>query len=103
MAKKRVQWFEDEIFWEKAHPILFTEQRIENAKEEVKCVAKLLRLRRGTHVLDLCCGVGRHSIEMAKRGLVVTAVDKTERYLRKARREAKKQKVALFHLRNIRS
>lgn len=95
MPKKRIQWFEDEKFWEKVDPILFSKQRIENAREEVRCVSKLLRLRRGAHVLDLCCGVGRHSIEMAKRGFLVTAVDKTERYLRKARREAKKQKVAI--------
>lgn len=95
MAKRREKWFEDDVLWGRVDPILFSKQRIENAAKEVKGIAKLLKLRRGARVLDLCCGVGRHSIEMAKRGLVVTGVDRTGKYLRKARRAARKEKVAI--------
>lgn len=95
MAGTRIPWHDDEEFWEKVGPVLFSEQRIENAKEEARSIAKLLRLRRGARVLDLCCGIGRHSIEMARRGFQVTGVDRTERYLRRARRAAKKQEVSV--------
>ena len=36
-------------------------------------------------VLDLCCGVGRHSIELARRGFRVTGVDRFEPFLERAR------------------
>ena len=39
-------------------------------------------------VLDLCCGFGRISAELARRGFAVTGVDITETYLQAAREEA---------------
>jgi len=39
-------------------------------------------------VLDLCCGFGRISAELARRGFSVTGVDITETYLQAAREEA---------------
>jgi 2-polyprenyl-3-methyl-5-hydroxy-6-metoxy-1,4-benzoquinol methylase len=39
-------------------------------------------------VLDLCCGPGRCSIALAKRGFSVTGVDKTKYLLNKARAKA---------------
>lgn len=39
-------------------------------------------------VLDLCCGYGRHSIELAERGFDVTGVDLTEHYLEYAKERA---------------
>ncbi|MDR0323440.1 MAG: class I SAM-dependent methyltransferase [Treponema sp.] len=39
-------------------------------------------------ILDLCCGFGRISAELARRGFAVTGVDITESYLRTAREEA---------------
>jgi hypothetical protein len=56
MAEKRIPWHEDNRFWQTLGPILFSEPRIQNAAMEVGRIAKLLHLRRGAHVLDLCCG-----------------------------------------------
>ena len=39
-------------------------------------------------ILDLCCGFGRISAELARRGFSVTGVDITESYLKTAREEA---------------
>ena len=39
-------------------------------------------------ILDLCCGFGRISAELARRGFAVTGVDITESYLKTAREEA---------------
>jgi SAM-dependent methyltransferase len=39
-------------------------------------------------ILDLCCGFGRISTELARNGFAVTGVDITESYLRTAREDA---------------
>jgi SAM-dependent methyltransferase len=45
----------------------------------------------GGHILDLCCGIGRHSLEFARRGFKVTGVDRTSGYLNQAREQANKE------------
>ncbi|MFQ5595926.1 MAG: class I SAM-dependent methyltransferase, partial [Anaerolineae bacterium] len=81
-------WHEDDVFWEAWAPQMFTEQRWEMASEEVDAVIQLLDLSPGAHVLDLCCGPGRHSLELARRGFRITGVDRTPAYLDQARRLA---------------
>jgi SAM-dependent methyltransferase len=85
-AKK--PWHDDDSFWETAGPVLFTERRWENAPQEVEAMVSLLGLSTGGKVLDLCCGVGRHSLEFARRGFQVTGVDRTATYLEDARTRA---------------
>ncbi len=65
------------------------------ATEEVNNIIDLLHLKRGSKILDLCCGVGRHSLEFARRGYSVTGVDLTGIYLREARRKAKHEGLAI--------
>jgi len=84
-------WHEKDSFWETAGPVLFTQGRWENAPAEVKAMVALLGLPPGAKVLDLCCGVGRHSLELARRGFQVTAVDRTASYLAEARGRASKE------------
>ena len=74
-------WREEDSFWEIAGPVLFTEQRWEYAPREVGAMVSLLGLSPGARVLDMCCGVGRHSLEFARRGFRVTGVDRTGTYL----------------------
>jgi SAM-dependent methyltransferase len=82
-------WYEDDLFWETVAPVLFSERRWSDAPTEVEDVVSLLGISPGAKVLDLCCGVGRHSLELARRGFHVTGVDKTAAYLERARRQAK--------------
>ena len=42
---------------------------------EVDFLVEALGLREGARVLDLACGHGRHSVELARRGCAVTGVD----------------------------
>jgi len=81
-------WHEQDSFWETAGPLLFTERRWECAPREVEAMVSLLGLTPGAAVLDLCCGVGRHSLELARRGFQVTGVDRTAAYLEEAGRRA---------------
>jgi len=80
-------WHELDDFWEAFEPILFA-QHWSAAPVEVDAIISLLQLQRGMSILDLCCGLGRHSLELARRGFRVTGVDRTRRYLDKAAAQA---------------
>jgi len=47
----------------------------ERTREEVTGIKRLLGLMTGSWVLDCPCGIGRHSIELNRRGVKVVAVD----------------------------
>jgi SAM-dependent methyltransferase len=74
-------WSDDDQFWEAVQPFLFTDQHMEVASVQVEKVLNLMKPPPGAHFLDLCCGVGRHSTELGRRGYRVTGVDRTRRFL----------------------
>ena len=78
------EWFEEESFWVDTFPFMFPRERMEATQGEVDGILSLTGLS-GGRVLDLCCGPGRHSIEFAERGFVVTGVDRTAFLLDKAK------------------
>jgi SAM-dependent methyltransferase len=55
------------------------------APEEIGKVIALAGVQPGARVLDMPCGIGRHSLEFARRGFVVTGVDRTQAYLEQCR------------------
>ncbi|HEX2491988.1 MAG TPA: class I SAM-dependent methyltransferase [Blastocatellia bacterium] len=87
-------WFEDESFWSELYPFMFPEERFRLAEEQIEKVLALVNYKEGK-VLDLCCGPGRHSLALAKRGIQVTAVDRSEFLLRKAKEEAAKSNLEI--------
>jgi SAM-dependent methyltransferase len=92
-------WYEDENFWNASYQILFPEESFKQAFEQVDDLISLLKPEPYSHVLDLCCGVGRHSLELAQRGFKVTGVDLTEKYLDEAKKKSKKKglKIEFVH------
>lgn len=97
-------WHEDDDFWITFGAWLFRPERVADARNEVESVIRLLELAPGERVLDLCCGVGRHSLEFARRGFGVTGVDRTQSYLDRARRQAASEGLAVeFILADARS
>jgi cyclopropane fatty-acyl-phospholipid synthase-like methyltransferase len=94
MSKKTV-WHDDPQFWETFSPAIFNEQRMAVAAEEVENIIALLQISTGDKILDLCCGPGRHSLQLAKKGFYVTGVDKTVSYLEKARVRANAENLQL--------
>jgi len=63
-------WYEDEEFWRDNYEAMFSEDAFRRAAEDIDHVVALS----GTHphhVLDLCCGPGRHTIPLAQKGLEV--------------------------------
>jgi cyclopropane fatty-acyl-phospholipid synthase-like methyltransferase len=60
--------------WKKTIPEGLTEV-------EVDFIIEMANIQEGGRVLDLMCGWGRHSIELAKRSVDVTAVDLLREYI----------------------
>jgi SAM-dependent methyltransferase len=60
----------------------------EQTRAEVDFIEKVLQLAVGARVLDLPCGGGRHSLELAARGYRLTGVDLSADFLRAARAQA---------------
>jgi len=87
-ATRKKEWFDDDSFWRELYPFMFPEKRLVDADEQI---VKALSLTKpaGKSVLDLCCGPGRCSIALAKRGFSVTGVDRTTHLLNKARAKAR--------------
>ena len=85
------EWFEDDSLWRELYPVLFPEERFRLGEEEVPKVLRLAGLAESTDAaaLDLCCGPGRHALPLARRGLRVTAVDRTPLFLDRARERAR--------------
>jgi SAM-dependent methyltransferase len=79
------EWFEDSSFWEAYAPIMFDEAKWGEVPATIDRIERLVSLEPRAKVLDLCCGVGRHSLEFARRGYAVTGIDITPSYLEAAR------------------
>ena len=89
------EWYEDDEFWESFAPFFFTAERVESSAAQADELIKLLGVAPGASVLDLCCGIGRHSIALAKRALSVTGVDRTRAFLDRAKASARKEHVKI--------
>jgi len=59
----------------------------ERTTTEVDGIMNVLNLPTSAEILDLPCGYGRHSIELARRGFKVTGIDINDEHLRKARED----------------
>ncbi len=89
------EWYDDDSFWETFQGYMFDSRRLELTGAEVDRMIALLGLQSGAAVLDLCCGIGRHSMEFARRGFKVTGVDRTVPYLDQARASAAKENLEI--------
>lgn len=90
-----VEWFESDAFWKDLYPFLFPPSKFESATTEINALIELLGLPDDSNVLDMCCGPGRHSLELARRGYKVTGVDRTPYLLDIAIRQAEKESLTV--------
>jgi D-alanine-D-alanine ligase len=62
----------------------------QNTVRDIDLVVKTTGIQPADHILDLCCGQGRHSLELASRGFRnVTGVDRSRYLIRLARKRAR--------------
>lgn len=82
------QWYESlfENYGEKYDSEVFTQ----GTSGECDFIEKEINHNKKIKILDLGCGTGRHTIELAKRGYDVTGVDLSDSQLSKARDKAAK-------------
>jgi SAM-dependent methyltransferase len=96
---KRLTWHENDEFWESVAPAIFGERAWASAVEQIDQVVALLSLTPGAAILDMCCGQGRHALQLARLGFHVTGVDRTASYIEEAsvRAEAERLPVEFVH------
>lgn len=92
------QWYEELYlnFAEKYEKEVFTQ----GTKGEVDFIEKETGFDRSKEILDLGCGTGRHSIELAKRGYRVTGLDLSESQLKRAREKASESGLKIDFIRD---
>jgi SAM-dependent methyltransferase len=94
--KHREEWFNDSNFWKNFSPIIFDDKHWSEVPEVADSVTRLAGLSLystalqagGPRALDICCGMGRITAELARRGFAMTGVDITESLLETAREDA---------------
>ncbi len=94
MSKSAQPWFV-EFFgadYLTAYGPVLTEDR---TRDEVAFVERALSLRAGSAVLDLCCGLGRHTLLLAEHGIDATGQDLSEAYIDEARQSARDRGLAV--------
>jgi len=91
MSVSRQWWEEGGGFYDnsflKSHP---GHEYPEFLTRQVDFLERTLCLKKSDRILDVACGGGQVSLELARRGYRVTGVDINRFFLRKARRDAKK-------------
>ena len=61
--------------------------------KEVDFMLTYFNLKKGSKVLDMMCGYGRHAIALGKKGISVTAVDNLDDYIKEINKTAKDEDI----------
>ncbi len=87
------QWYESlfENYGKKYDNENFTQGTI----GECDFIEKEIDFNKSQKIIDIGCGTGRHSIELAKRGYKVTGIDLSESQLARAKEKAKAQNLQI--------
>ena len=83
-------WFNHPFYLE-----LYTHRNDDDAKILLNLILPNLKLQPNARILDLGCGNGRHSINLAKLGFNVTGLDLSSNLLSIAKQEAERQKIKI--------
>jgi len=76
-------------------PDYMTNEFTANTLAEVDFIIDQLQLAAGSNILDVGCGTGRHSVELARRGYPVTGIDLSDGMLKQASDAAAKAGVTV--------
>jgi SAM-dependent methyltransferase len=77
-------WFEQSFGQD--YLLVYKHRNMEHAQEEVHEMIRWLALDEGAEVLDLCCGMGRHSLALTEAGYKITGMDLSDVLLAEAKR-----------------
>lgn len=85
MSKYQNEWM---TFFDHHAPYYMQEPFTKNTSEEIDFLIEELGLPPQSKILDVGCGTGRHSIELAQRGYKITGIDISRGMLKEAQRRA---------------
>lgn len=75
---------------------IYSHRTDEAAKEEINEIISLMEMKPNSTVLDLCCGNGRHSRQLAELGFQVTGIDLSQVLLSEAVKKNKNGLIRYF-------
>lgn len=87
VAHRGRRWYTNDRYWVDSYPFVFPSYTWSNARIEIDFLLDQCSSV-SSSCLDLCCGVGRHSVELARRGFSVTAVDSSRFLIAQARKKS---------------
>ncbi|MDD5362703.1 MAG: class I SAM-dependent methyltransferase [Ignavibacteria bacterium] len=79
------KWFSNKYYLE-----LYRHRNEKEARDIINLMQRFVPLPVNSKVLDVCCGAGRHSIELARRGYDVTGIDLSPYLISEAKSGLKK-------------
>ena len=94
MAEWFESWFESEEYLK-----VYKHRDEREALQLVESIISITNIKNKSKILDLACGAGRHSIEFAKKGFLLTAVDLSENLLNNAKVNAQNAEVDIDFIR----
>jgi SAM-dependent methyltransferase len=86
-------WFER--FFDNDYLELEPQPSARTTKREVDFAIACFNLAQGARILDLCCGVGRHTLDLAARGYEVVGLDLSRAMLERSVQESRARKLAV--------
>ena len=75
-----MDWFDSDYYH-----ILYKHRDYNEARNFIDNIIKYLNIKKGSKILDLACGIGRHSIYLDKIGFKVVGTDKSPNNIKKAK------------------
>ncbi|MBD3232827.1 MAG: methyltransferase domain-containing protein [candidate division Zixibacteria bacterium] len=85
-------------FFDVHAPFYMQNSFTQNTEAEVDFLVEEFKLPKGSSILDIGCGTGRHSIELATRGYNMTGVDLSKGMLIEAKENAKRADVDVDYI-----
>ena len=76
-----MNWFNSDYYH-----ILYKNRDKKEAEFFINNLIKKLKIKKGSKILDLACGVGRHSFYLNKKGMNVIGIDNSENNINKAKK-----------------
>jgi cyclopropane fatty-acyl-phospholipid synthase-like methyltransferase len=83
-----MDWFQD-WFNSPYYYKLYTNRNEQEAKSFLDALLREIKLPKGSNVLDIACGKGRHSLTLAAKGHNVLGIDISESSINEARKKSK--------------
>jgi len=87
------EWFNDPDYL-----MLYQHRDDSEAEEIINLIQDKIHPEPNSKILDLACGSGRHSIQLAKRGYLVTGYDLSETLLNIAKQNAQENNISIDYV-----